>query len=119
MKDISQVPSAVIELLDDSDSSDPSDDSLSAKVELARRLESQGKKPICVGRALVTVERCECDKELPEGLRPNWGVMKLSIYPDPDVTGAEDPVALYIDGGRFGLDKLVYECSSYAKTLET
>lgn len=117
MKDISQLPSASSELLDESDPLDPPEDLDSRKVLLAKRLEAQGKTAICVGRALVTIERCELETDLPEPIAMGWGVLKISVYSDPDVSGVERPEILYIDGGKYGVAKLVYENATCAREL--
>jgi len=77
-------------------------DELSKQVALARRLESEGHQTICVGRAMVTIERADESSETPDALK-NWGALKISIYSDPDVSGHEEPTHLFIEGGRNGL----------------
>ena len=91
MIDILKLLTATEELLDDSDPICPPDAPDDRKVLFAKRLEEEGLKPICIGRALITIERTENDSELPRELRPNWGVMKISVYSDPDVSGHEVP----------------------------
>jgi len=117
MIDILKLLTASEELLDDSDPICPPDDPEDRKVLLAKRLESEGLKPICIGRALVTIERSESDTELPESLRPNWGVMKISVYSDPDVSGHEEPEILYIECGRYGIDKIFYDNGNIAHEI--
>ncbi len=116
--DILKLLAASEELLDDSDPKCPPDDINDRKVVLAKRLESEGLKPICIGRALVTIERSEDDSELPEALQPNWGVLKISVYSDPDVSGHEKPEVLYIDGGRNGIDKLFYDNGNVSHEID-
>ena len=117
MRDFTKLLTASEELLDDSNPEEPADDLNSRKVLLAKKLEAQGKKPICVGRALVTVERCESAAELPKPIASGWGVLKISVYSDPDVSGNEKPDVLYIDGGRYGLSKLIYENENMLKVI--
>ncbi len=118
MIDITTLRMASEEMLDDSDPLAPPEERDSRKMNLARRLEAQGKKPILVGRAIVTIERSESDADLPAALQQRWGVLKISLYSDPDVSGHENPEVLYIAGGRFGLGSFLYDNGKVSKKLE-
>jgi hypothetical protein len=94
MTKLEGIPRASAECADEDDDS--------RKAILIRRLETEGHRTIAIGRAIVTIERTDSQQEAPrECAAPD--VLKISIYSDPDVSGDEQPVCLYIEGGRYGL----------------
>ena len=96
MTKLDDIPIASVEF------SEVLEDQTSRQVDLARRLEAAGHRTISVGRAILTIERTDSREELPPECQ-NAEVLKISIYSDPDVSGDETPVCLYVEGGRYGL----------------
>jgi hypothetical protein len=96
MKRLSEIPSAATECCEDPDEIG------TRKCMLAFRLEEEGKQPVAIGRALVTIERCEDDDYKPVQVS-NWGTLCLSFFEDPDLTDSEVPTRLYVEGTRYGL----------------
>jgi len=85
------------------------EDEGSRKIALARRLEAAGHRTIAVGRAIVTIERCESASECPPEVSGDWGILKLSFYGDPDVSGDEKPTCFFLEGSRFGFSRGVMQ----------
>jgi hypothetical protein len=83
-------------------------DETSRKAILIRRLKAAGHRPIAIGRAIVTIERCDSLEEVPKECR-NPDALKLSFYSDPDVSGHESPDCLYIEGSRYGQGPAHYQ----------
>jgi hypothetical protein len=96
MMKLDDIPHASIEL------SEALEDETYRQLALARRLEAAGHRTISIGRAILTIERSDSREELPPECQ-NAEVLKISIYSDPDVSGDETPVCLYVEGGRHGL----------------
>lgn len=94
MKKLSEIPQASL-----GDGDFPLDDH-DDKRELIARLEGQGHKTICVGRAVVTIEQCERGDEYPKG----WveDPLRLRVYPDP-CCGGEEPDEIYVHAHRMGV----------------
>jgi hypothetical protein len=84
------------------------EDETSRKAALIRKLKAAGHRPIAIGRAIVTIERCDSLEEVPKECR-SPDALKLSFYPDPDVSGHENPDFLYIEGSRFGQGPAHYQ----------
>ncbi len=83
-------------------------DEASRKTALIRRLKAAGHRPIAIGRAIITIERCDSIEEAPrECASPD--ALKLSFYSDPDVSGHENPDCLYIEGSRYGQGPAHYQ----------
>jgi hypothetical protein len=96
MTKLDDIPKASAECIEDDQ------DRASRKGILIARLEAEGLRPIAVGRAVLTIERTDSKDEVPaECMSPE--TLKLSVYSDPDVSGDEQPVCLYLEGGRYGL----------------
>jgi hypothetical protein len=73
----------------------PSDE----KAILIKSLREQGHKPICIGRALATVEQCQPNDDFPDGYGDD--PLKVTIYPDPTLD--KSPVEVFLHAGRHGL----------------
>jgi hypothetical protein len=102
MKKLLEIPSAVTECCDDPEEAG------TLKCALATRIEAEGSRPIAVGRAIVTIERCE-DGDIKPVEVENWGTLCVSFFEDPDLTGAEVPTRLYVEGSRYGLGPIHVE----------
>ncbi len=77
------------------------EDKESGQFALARRLEESGHKTIALDRAIAVVERVSAsDLNLPD--LPASELLKISLYSDPDVSGEEQPMCLYIQGSKWG-----------------
>jgi hypothetical protein len=96
MTKVEDIPKASLECIEDDQ------DRASRKGILIARLEAEGRRPIALGRAVVTIERTDSREEVPPECM-NTETLKLSFYSDPDVSGCEQPVCLYLEGGRYGL----------------
>lgn len=94
MTKLDEIPKASVECADEACDS--------RKLALIKRLEAEGQRTIAIGRAIVTIERTDSQQEAPAECQ-DTDILKLSIYPDPDVTGDDRPVCLYLAGGRYGL----------------
>jgi len=77
----------------------------SQRGELIAKLNSEGKHPIMVGRAVFVIEQCEETDTIPVEVK-TINPIRISVYDDPDVYGQSDPVYLYIEGNRSGLGQI-------------
>jgi len=78
------------------------EDEESRKLSLARHLQEKGHQVVALGRALVTIERTERASESPPECADSE-LLKVSFYPDPDASGSEIPMCIYLSGSRDGL----------------
>ena len=102
MKKLSEIPPASVEC------NELPEDKMSRRVRLARKLESAGHQTIACSRSIVTIERCEAEDPVPAEAARIWGMLRISIYPDPDVSDSEMPTVLYLAGSRYGhIDAIV------------
>lgn len=106
MKRLAEIPPASVEC------NEYPEEEGSRKIALARRLEAAGHQTVAIGRAIVTIERCDSTDEAPPEAGGNWGTLKISIYSDPDVSGNETPVCLFVDGGRHGFNQAVLQMTN-------
>ena len=95
MTKLDDIPKASVDYVDSPE------DEASGQVALARRLEAEGHRTIAVGRAILTIERCDAIEESPAECT-GVDALKISIYSDPDVYPDENPVCLFIEGSKFG-----------------
>ena len=95
MTKLTDIPLSSEELLEDSE------DEVSKQIALARKLERDGHKTIAVGRAIAVIERINAsDADLPTSDCDE--VLRIAFYSDPDVSGEEQPMCLYLKGSRWG-----------------
>jgi hypothetical protein len=116
MKDIVEILLASQELFQ-GDEYDPPDDPNDNKVILAKKLESEGKRVICVGAGLITIERTENHDNI-EQVTDGWGILKITVYSDPDISCIETPDSIiYIKVGKYGLRQVQLDSNGSIKSL--
>jgi hypothetical protein len=117
LKNIDNLPIASIECLDNSDPSELADLPEDLKVKLAQQLEAEGKRTLLVGQGIITIERKENQDRLHESLL-NWGILKISAYSDPEITGEQLPKYLYLDVSKYGTISVYYDDGTELKELK-
>ncbi len=71
----------------------------------AFELEKSGHKVACIGRSLATIEQCESECETPSNVSEDS--LKVSIYPDKDLSPTEPVHEIFIAANRWGSSDVI------------